>query len=274
MVDVSRYIFSQIKERLSDRSPKILIILGSGLSSLGNEIEDSLVIPYAEIDGFPQSTVPGHNGRLISGTLSGKEVLCMQGRFHLYEGYAPHTVADIIKAFKLLGIMDMIVTNAAGSLRTDMAPGSLMLTYDHLNFSGFNPLIGPNDDRFGPRFPSMTTVYTPEYRRLAHQIADRLNIRLHDGVYCMLSGPSFETAAEVRAYRLLGADANGMSTVPETISAAYCGMKVLGISAITNYCTGIEGGSPSHAETLENANKAAADMSRLVKQFIREMPNG
>lgn len=271
MTDNCRSFAQQISERLGSRHPRILIILGSGLGALSEEISNPLSIPYSEIAGFPRSTVAGHQGRLLAGNLSGKEVLCMQGRFHLYEGYAPSLIADVIKSFKLIGIETLIVTNAAGSLREDMAPGSLMLINDHLNFSGFNPLIGPNDDDLGPRFPPMCSVYTPELRALAHQIAARRKITLHDGVYCMLSGPNFETAAEVRAYRLLGADANGMSTVPETMTAAYCCMKILGISAITNYCTGLKGGSPSHAETLATAALAADNLTALVKDFVGEL---
>ncbi|MBQ8661959.1 MAG: purine-nucleoside phosphorylase [Alphaproteobacteria bacterium] len=271
MSENAHSIAGQIKARLGSRSPRIAVILGSGLGGLADEIENPLSIDYVSIKGFPVSTVAGHRGRLIAGTLSGKEVLCMQGRIHLYEGYPPAAVADIVKAFKLLGIETLIVTNAAGSLRKEMAPGSLMLIEDHLNLSGFNPLIGPNDDSFGPRFPNMNNVYTPAYRSLAQKIAEDAGITLHAGVYCMLSGPAFETPAEVRACRVLGADANGMSTVPETMTAAWCGIKVLGISALTNYCTGIEGGSPSHAETLENAAKASAGLTLLVKRFIGEL---
>ena len=274
MTDLSSQIAKQIKKLLSGHQPETLLILGSGLSSLGNELENSTVIPYSKIKGFPVSSVVGHEGKLIYGTLSDKEVLCMQGRFHLYEGYAPRIVADIIKAFKLLGIKNLLITNAAGSLNPDIAPGSLMLINDHLNFSGFNPLIGPNDDKFGPRFPSLAELYTPKYLKLAHKAAKKLNINLFDGVYCMLSGPSYETAAEIKALRILGADAAGMSTVPEAISAAYCQMKVIGISTITNYCTGVKGGNPSHEETLETAHKASANLALLTKQIIKELPNG
>ncbi|MBR2034215.1 MAG: purine-nucleoside phosphorylase [Alphaproteobacteria bacterium] len=265
------YIAQQIKSKLSDRRPQIAIILGSGLGGLANDIENAIYIDYESIDGFPTSTVSGHQGRLISGFLNGKEVICMQGRIHLYEGYPASNIADIIKSFKLLEIKTLIVTNAAGSLHQHRKPGSLMLIEDHINLSGFNPLIGSNDETFGPRFPNMNEIYTLSYRQKALDIAKRLNISLHQGVYCMLSGPAFETAAEVKMCRTIGADANGMSTVPETITAAYCGIKVLGISALTNYCTGIEGGTPTHAETLETAAKAANDLTLLVKQFVGEL---
>ena len=271
MSELSYSIAEQLKSKLGERKPQILVILGSGLGDFADEVNKQLVIDYSEINGFPISTVAGHQGKLIVGELEGKEILCMKGRIHLYEGYSPNVIADIIKAFKLVGIKTMIVTNAAGSLRKDMKPGSLMLISDHVNMSGFNPLVGANDESFGPRFPNMNNVYCLEYQGLAEQIAQRNGIRLNKGVYCMVSGPAFETPAEVRLYALLGADAKGMSTVPETMVANYCGMKVLGISAITNYCTGVEGGAPTHAETLENASKTAKDMTILVKDFIGEI---
>ena len=264
-------LFEQIKKKLGNRSPQIAIILGSGLGGFADKITNPLYISYSEIDGFPVSTVSGHQGQLISGQISGKEVLCMQGRVHLYEGYQPSAIADIIKSFKLLGITSLIVTNAAGSLRQDMPPGSLMLITDHINISGFNPLIGTNDENFGPRFPNMNNVYTKKYQDLISSIAQENNINLYKGVYCMLSGPAFETPAEVKVCQIIGADANGMSTVPETMTACYCGINVLGISAITNYCTGISGGNPSHSETLENAAKCSQNMTQLVTKFIGEL---
>ena len=271
MSDVAIAMAEQIKKRLNGLEPKIAIILGSGLGGLADEIENPQYIDYSEIDGFPVSTVAGHKGRLIAGLLEGKQVLCMQGRVHLYEGYQPTTIANIIKAFKWLGIENMIVTNAAGSLRKENKPGDLMLISDHINMSGFNPLIGPNDERFGPRFPNMNNVYTAQYRELAMKIARDNGIILHQGVYCMLSGPNFETPAEIKMCQVWGADANGMSTVPETMTAAYCGIKVLGVSALTNYCTGIEGGAPSHAETLATAAKASSSLILLVKKFVGEL---
>ncbi len=261
----------QIKSRLNNLQPEIAIILGSGLGKFADQISSPIVIDYADVNGFPISTVSGHQGRLICGEISGKQVLCMQGRIHLYEGYHPTAIADIIKAYKLLGIKTLIVTNAAGSLKTEITPGSLMLIEDHINLSGFNPLIGPNDESFGPRFPGMDKIYNKQYLDIAKKIASENNIKISKGVYCMVSGPSFETPAEIRLYRTLGADANGMSTVPETMTAAYCGIKVIGISAITNYCTGIEGGSPSHEETLANAALCSDNMTLLVKKLIGEL---
>ncbi len=271
MSEIAIKIAEQIKSKLKMPVPSIAIILGSGLGGLADEIKEPQYINYAEIEGFPISTVPGHQGRLIAGYLEGKKVLCMQGRVHLYEGYPPSAIANIIKAFKWLGIESLIVTNAAGSLRVANKPGELMLIEDHINMSGYNPLIGPNDERFGPRFPNMNHVYTEEYRQLALKAAKEKGITLHQGVYCMLSGPNFETPAEVKMCQVLGADANGMSTVPETMTAAYCGIKVLGISALTNYCTGIEGGAPTHAETLATAAKASDSLIMLVKTFIGEL---
>ena len=271
MSETAYQLAEQIIAKIGDRKPEILIILGSGLGGFAKELKNPLVIDYSEIKGFPISTVVGHSGKLIAGKVNGKEVLCMQGRIHLYEGYSPVVIADIIKAFKLVGIKTMIVTNAAGSIRKDIKPGTLMLITDHLNMSGFNPLIGPNDERFGDRFPNMNKVYCEEYQKKAEEIAKEKGIELNKGVYCMVSGPVFETPAEVRMYATLGVDANGMSTVPETMVAVYCGMKVLGISAITNYCTGVEGGCPTHEETLENADKTAEDMTTLVKTFVGEL---
>ena len=264
-------IAEQIKALIGERCPKTAIILGSGLGALANEIANPATIDYTDIKGFPASTVQGHGGKLIIGDLEGQTVLCMQGRFHLYEGHKPQVINTIIKAFQLLGIKNLIVTNAAGSLNVDFAPGSLMLISDHINFSGTNPLIGPNDDCLGPRFPGMADAYTAEFRQKARQIANRLNIRLNEGVYLWALGPCFETAAEIKMFQTLGGDAVGMSTVPEVICAVHSGMKVLGISVITNYGTGMNHSTPSHEETLREGNKAATDLTRLVKSFIKEL---
>jgi len=264
-------IAEQIQTRIGTRHPETAIILGSGLGALADELTDSVTLNYADIEGFPKSTVQGHGSRLVIGKLEGHEILCMQGRFHLYEGHKPQVINTVIKAFRLLGIKNLIVTNAAGSLNPDFAPGSLMLISDHINFTGTNPLIGPNDDRCGPRFPGMADAYTVEYREKARRIAADLNIRLNEGVYLWVLGPCFETAAEIKMFRILGGDAVGMSTVPEVICAVHSGMKVLGISAITNYGTGMNHSAPSHEETLREGNKAATDLIRLIKRFIQEI---
>lgn len=263
-------IAAEIKKRIADYRPETAVILGSGLGALGNEIQNPVIIDYKELAGFPQSTVAGHQGRLIFGRLEGKDILCMQGRIHLYEGHEPQKINLIIKVFQKLGIKNLIVTNAAGSLNPDFAPGSIMLIEDHINFSGRNPLIGPNDEAYGPRFPDVSDAYNVNYRHKIKQIARDKNIQLHEGVYLMVSGPNFETAAEIRAFRILGADAVGMSTVPEVLAAAHSGMKILGLSVITNFGTGMKKGAQSHEETLKQADSAAADLTALVKAFIKE----
>ena len=264
------HIADQIKSRLQGRHPEIAIILGSGLGSLGDEISAPITIPYTEIEGFPHSTVAGHKGCLISGELSGKQVLCMQGRIHLYEGHSPQSIATIIRSFAKLGIKQLIVTNAAGSLHKDMPAGSLMLIKDHINLNLPNPLVGPNDDRFGPRFPDMSDAYSSALRHKVKDIAASLGIKLFEGVYIMVMGPCFDTAAEINAFRILGADAVGMSTIPEVISAVHCGMQVLGISVITNLGTGLRDGSQNHQETLAEADKASQNLQRLIKQYLQE----
>lgn len=263
-------IADAIRNRLNGRKPNTALILGSGLGQLADEIKDPVIINYSEIEGFPRSTVAGHSGKLICGHLENREVLCLQGRFHLYEGHVPQTINMIIKVLQTLGIKELIVTNAAGSLDLDLAPGSLMLIKDHINLSGTNPLIGANDDRYGPRFPGLADAYNTEIRTRIKHLAARENIPLKEGVYLMVMGPNFETAAEIKAFRILGADAVGMSTVPEVISAVHSGMKVLGLSVITNYGTGMSNIQPSHEETLREGEKAAADLTRLLKAYLKE----
>ena len=264
-------IAEQIRPYIKGFSPQTAIILGSGLGDLANQITDSITIKYADIKGFPQSSVSGHKGCLIIGKLSGKDVLCLQGRFHLYEGHKPQVIDTVIKTLKLLGINNLIVTNAAGSLKNDMPPGSLMLINDHINFSGQNPLIGPNDDNLGPRFPAMHNAYDNSFREKIHQLAQQENIKLYDGTYLMVLGPNFETAAEIRSFQILGADAVGMSTVPEVISAVHSDIKVLGISVITNYGTGMTHKDNNHEETLHQASIAADKLCRLIQLFIKEL---
>lgn len=260
----------QLKQMLKGRTPETALILGSGLGKLADGISNPLVIDYHEIEGFPQSTVAGHQGRMIIGTLGKREILCMQGRFHLYEGHRPSVIAEVIHALKYIGIKELIVTNAAGSLNPDFAPGEIMLISDHINFSGQNPLIGPNDEKTGPRFVDMSNAYDLELRKKIHRIATAANIKLHEGVYLMVLGPNFETAAEIKAFRTLGADAVGMSTVPEVIAAVHCGIKVLAFSAITNFGTGMQTAPLSHEETLAGAAKASAGLTLLIKTYLTE----
>lgn len=260
----------QLKKLLGSKSPKTAVILGSGLGSLGDEIQNPLIIPYQDIEGFPKSTVSGHRGQLIIGELNGCEVLCLQGRFHLYEGHQPIVIAEVIHALKSIGIEKLIVTNAAGSLNPNFAPGEIMLISDHINFSGRNPLVGPNNNEMGPRFVDMSNAYDRDLRQKMRQIAEREKITLHEGVYLMVLGPNFETAAEIKAFRTLGADTVGMSTVPEVIAAAHCGIKVVAISAITNFGTGMQTSPLSHDETLQEAAKASDALTKLVKNFLTE----
>ena len=267
MEDAIKYI----QEKLNNHKPETLIILGSGLGNFAEEIENQTIIDYHEIPSWPQSTVSGHKGRLIAGLLEGKEVLCMQGRFHLYEGYHPSIIKEVLCVYKALGIKNMIVTNAAGSLKKEIAPGEIMLIEDHINFSGQNPLIGKNDENYGPRFPVMAEAYNLDFRAKMKDIAKKEKIPLHQGTYLMVLGPNFETAAEIRAFQVLGATAVGMSTVPEVLSAVYCGIKVLGLSVITNYGTGLVQEFHGHSETLQQANKASANLSKLIHCFIKEL---
>ncbi|MCM1308436.1 MAG: purine-nucleoside phosphorylase [Butyrivibrio sp.] len=258
-----------IKSRIAF-APQIAVILGSGLGPLAKEIEAPLVLPYGEIPHFRTSAVPGHAGELIAGTVNGRRVLVMNGRFHFYEGHPMEIVTLPIRVFAKLGIKDLIVTNAAGGIKDTLPPGSLMLISDHLSFMCPSPLAGPNLDEFGPRFKDMTDVYTPSLRALAHKAADRLGIPLEEGVYCYFRGPQYETPAEIRAARLLGADAAGMSTVPEAITARHCGMRILGISLITNKAAGLGGSSLSHEEVGETAHRSELNFVSLVKDIIND----
>lgn len=271
MTDICYLFAKQLQKALGGFQPKIALILGSGLGALADQIQNPIVIKYSSIKGFPQSTVSGHAGQFVAGTLKGKPVLCMQGRIHLYEGHAPQEIAQIIKTFKLLGINTLIVTNAAGSLTKKIKAGSIMLITDHINLSFSNPLIGSNDEAFGPRFPDMGQAYTPRLQKIAQNAAKDLKIDLAQGTYLMVSGPNFETAAEVNAFGILSADAVGMSTVPEVLSAVYCGMDVLGFSVITNLGTGLQKTPQSHAETLRAAESAAANLSTLLATVFERM---
>jgi len=256
-----------IRER-SGLQPEVGIILGSGLGGFADGFADATVIPYAEIPGFPTSSVPGHAGRLVIGRLGGAVVVAMQGRVHYYEGYEPWEVAFPARVLCRLGIRALVVTNAAGGIRRDLSPGDLMRITDHLNLSGMNPLIGPNDARLGPRFPDMSTAYDPRLGAVLDETAAGLGIRLAAGVYACLSGPSYETPAEIRMLRVLGADAVGMSTVPEVIAAAHMGVPVVGISCITNLAAGIGDKPLSHEEVAEVAERVKDRFSALLASFL------
>lgn len=261
---------NQLQNLMQNRKPETAIILGSGLGSIADNLQNKLIIKYEEIEGFPKSTVAGHNGQFVIGKIDNKEILCMQGRFHLYEGHDPKVIAKVIQALKHIGIKELIITNAAGSLNPDFYPGEIMLITDHINFSGCNPLLGANDDKIGPRFFDMSNAYDKVLQAKARNIAKRNNIKLNEGTYLMVLGPNFETAAEIRAFRILGADAVGMSTVPEVLSAVHCGIKVLAISALTNFGTGIQATPLSHEETLSGAAKASGSLTDLIINYIKE----
>lgn len=262
-------ITTQIKNKIGNFTPKTAIILGSGLGKLAEDVKNPIVINYNEIKDFPQSTVKGHEGRFIIGYLENEPVIIMQGRIHLYEGHSPEKINIIIRSLRKLGVENLFLTNAAGSLNTDIPQGSLMLISDHINFSGINPLIGPNDDEFGPRFPDMSDAYNKENRDKIKKLASRENIILHEGVYLMVTGPNYETGAEIRAFKVLGADAVGMSTVPETISAVHSGMKVNAISVITNMATGIATRKHSHDEVVKQGNIATINLTKLLKAYFK-----
>jgi len=267
----SRIIASLIRYKLGDLQPKTAIILGSGLGALADEIKNAVVIPYAELTGFPVSTVKGHDGKLIAGQLNGVDVLCMKGRVHLYEGYPPQKIAMVIRSFKKCGIENLVVTNAAGSLNPDMGPGSLMVMSDHINLGGMNPLVGPNDDEMGPRFPDMSEAYDAGLREKLFAVAEKLNINMFSGVYVMMKGPNFETPAEIRMARIIGGDAIGMSTVPEVLAAVHCGMRIVGVSVITNYGAGMTKGKMSHTETIMEADKAGDRLRRAITALLPMM---
>ena len=251
--------------------PKTAVVLGSGLGSLCAEFTDTIEIPYSEIPHFPVSTVAGHKGALLCGKLGEKEVFALEGRFHFYEGYTMKEVCYPFYVLKLLGVENVVLTNACGGINRDFAPGTLMLISDFINMMGTNPLIGQNDERFGPRFPDMTEPYSTELRELARRVADDMGIEYKEGVYMGFSGPCYETAAEIRAFAMMGTDAVGMSTVPETIVCNYMGMKVLAVSCITNMATGIQSVKHSHARVLEIAERAGETMSRWLAAVIEKM---
>ena len=251
--------------------PEIGMILGSGLGVLADEVENPTAIPYKEVPHFPLSTVEGHAGELVIGTLSGKAVVMMKGRFHLYEGYPPALIAFPIRVLAALGVKQLIVTNAAGGVNKSFDPGDLMLITDHLNLAGTNPLIGKNDDRLGPRFPDMSNAYDKDMGQVAMDAAKKQGLTLRQGVYAWFTGPNYETPAEIRMTRVMGGDAVGMSTVPEVLVAVHGGMKVLGISCITNMAAGILDQPLSHQEVMETAQKVEQSFKQLVRDILANL---
>ncbi len=263
-----------IRRRTAHR-PKVGMILGSGLNGLAEAVEEADIIPYAEIPNYPVSTVEGHRGRLVIGRLEGQEVLVMQGRAHFYEGYTMAQVGFPVRVMQVLGIEMLIVTNAAGGLNLSYRPGDVMIISDHINLLGMagqNPLYGPNIDALGPRFPSMNGAYDPTLRAVAREAALKAGIPHHEGVYICLAGPSFESPADVRFLRLIGADAVGMSTVPEVIVARHGGTRVLGLSGISNKLIGEEGAPPpNHEEVLEAGKILVPRLETIIRAVLRSL---
>ena len=263
-----------LRARLGNLAPQIGIVLGSGLGAVADAVEDPILVPYAEIPHFPQSTVEGHSGRIVAGRIAGVPVIVMQGRVHFYEGYTPQQVTFPMRVLGRLGLNTVILTNASGGIRAGYTVGQLVLLSDHINLLGFNPLVGPNEPRFGDgkqtglRFFDMTEAYSIELRNLAKAAAAAEGFQLEEGVYLADSGPSFETPAEIRAFRTWGADLVGMSTVPETIVARHMGIRVLGISCVTNLAAGISPTQLSHAEVFEAGSKAQHRLAGLLKRLL------
>lgn len=251
--------------------PTVGVVLGSGLGAFADEVEDAIVVLYDEIPGWPQSTAVGHAGKLVFGTVNGVEVAVMAGRAHLYEGWSMAQATLGVRALGRLGVKSMIFTNAAGGINGDYGRGALVVITDHINLQGTNPLIGPNDDSLGPRFPDMTEAYCHAYCDAARAEAATLGIKLHRGVYAAMTGPSYETPAEIRFLRAIGADLVGMSTVPEVIVANHMGMKVLAISCVTNLAAGITGEKINHEEVLETGLAVRGQMVALLKAVIPRM---
>ena len=248
--------------------PRVGVVLGSGLGGVADAVSDPTVIEYADLPGFPETTVAGHGGRAVLGTIGDVPVAVLQGRAHVYEGGHPDRIRVPIRALRAAGAEILVLTNAAGSLREEVGPGRLMLITDHLNMTGTNVLIGPNDDAIGPRFPSMRDAYDPELRERLRAAADELGIDLSEGVYAAVSGPTFETPAEIRALGILGGDAVGMSTVHETAVACHCGLRVAGVSAISNFAEGLSDEPLSHEQTLRDAQRAADALTPLLVRFV------
>jgi purine-nucleoside phosphorylase len=251
--------------------PRIALVLGSGLGALADEFSTTTRIPYKKIPHYPQSTAIGHVGQLVIGKVQNISVAGMQGRVHMYEGYSPKDVAFPIRVFHRMGIQAVILTNAAGGINLNYSQGALVALRDHINLQSANPLIGPNDDRFGPRFPDMTHAYDPEFRRIVAEESKKLALPLHEGVYLALAGPNYETPAEIHAFRTLGADLVGMSTVPEVLAARHANIRVLGISCVTNMAAGITGAPLSAEEVLETGARVKSDFIALLKAVIPRM---
>lgn len=260
-----------LAEVLGSFRPRVLLILGSGLGALGEEVAQPVSVPFGRVPHMKRSTAPDHAGRFLFGRLAGQDVAVMQGRLHTYEGWSFADVAYPVRVLRLLGAETLLVTNAAGAVNTAFSAGDLMLLTDHIKLFGVSPLCGPNEEAFGPRFPDMSHVYTPVLQAAARQAAQALGIPLREGVYMYFPGPQYETPAEVRAARALGADAVGMSTVPEAIAAAHCGMAVLGLTLCTNMAAGVLDQPLSGDEVIAAANQAGPKFAALVKACLERV---
>lgn len=260
----AEYLLARIPAR-----PTVALVLGSGLGDYADTLEDPIKIPYAQIPDFPQPTVQGHTGAFVFGKKAGKFVVVAQGRVHYYEGLSMQEITLPVRVLAAIGVKTLVLTNAAGGINLNYRPGTLMLIADHINFSGNNPLIGPNLDRFGPRFPDVSDLYTASLRTAVRAQAAEAGIPLEEGVYLMCTGPSYETPAEIRAFRTLGADAVGMSTVPEALVAGHCGMQVVGVSCITNMAAGVLPVKLSHQEVMETAARVHDQFGCLVDVILQ-----
>ncbi len=251
--------------------PSVAIVLGSGLGAFADDLAESSAIPYSEFPGFARATVEGHAGKLVIGKAGEVPVAAMQGRFHFYEGYSLEDVTFPVRVLKLLGVRTLILTNAAGSLNVEFTPGSLMVISDHINLMGVNPLIGPNDDRFGPRFPDLTATYSPELQNLVIEEAKGMGLDMRRGVYASLTGPSYETPAEIHMVRTLGGDAVGMSTVPEAIVARHMDIQVIGISCITNLAAGVSNRPVDHSQVINTGERVREQFTELLRRVIARL---
>ena len=259
---------AEIIRQRAPEPPRVGLVLGSGLGGLADLVENAVTIPYAELPGFPESTVQGHVGELVLGRLGGAPVACLRGRAHFYEGKGLDVMTSAIRSLKLAGIELLFLTNAAGSLRPEVGPGRLVAITDHINMLPGTPMIGPNDERFGPRFFSLANAYDADQRNRLKAIAEDLSIELSEGVYLACPGPCFETPAEIRMMRVMGADTVGMSTVPEVITARHCGLTVTAVSVVTNYAEGMSNELLSHEHTMKYAAIGATDLKRLILAFL------
>jgi purine-nucleoside phosphorylase len=257
-----------IRDRAKGFHPRVGLILGSGLGSFADQFDDAMAIPYGDLPLFPRSSVAGHAGQLVLGRVAGQSVAAMQGRVHFYEGFSPAEVVFPVRVLCALGIRSLVVTNAAGGIRGDLLAGDLMAITDHINLSGWNPLVGSNDERLGPRFPDMSAAYDESLTAKLGQSAAACGVNLKKGVYAILSGPSYETPAEIRALRVLGADAVGMSTVPEVLAARHMGVRVVGLSCITNLAAGVGDRPLTHEDVAATAARASGAFSLLLRHFL------